>query len=437
MLTQPGPSGLFLDPGMGKTLTVLMAFVHLMKTGRAKRMLVLSPINPMYDTWVNEPAKWAQTRHLLVNILHGPHKEKRLFSPAPLHVVNYEGLQWLFDHDEIAAYDVLCCDESTRLKHPQRARFKALKPNLANFEYRWCLTGTVAPNGLIDLFGQSYVMDSGKALGKYITHFRTKYFDQVGYGGYTFEPKPDAMQRIGAQLAPHCLRLNADDYLDMPDLLHVERPVELPDDAMKLYKTIERDYFARIGESVVVAANKAVAGTKCRQIANGAVYDAEGDTQSVHEAKMQELECIVEETNGLPLMVMYEYQHDRKRLSAFFKKKAVCVTGLKGGRLQDVVQRFNKGGIQALLCHPGTVAGMNIHGTCFHIVWFSIPWNLEHYIQSMWRLYRQGQTSKIVLCYHLTARGTLDERVARVLADKKATQSELEDVLSGERNAIC
>ena len=430
MLIRPGGSGLFLDPGMGKTICALMAFEHLRKTGRAKKMLVIAPLGPAYTTWVTEPRKWDQTRHLMTKVLHGKNKENFLFDPSPIHVVNYEGLQWLYQHELLSAYDVLCADESTRLKHPQRSRFKALKPNLADFEWRWCLTGTMAPNGLIDMFGQSYVMDTGIALGKFITHYRNKFFMQSGYGGYTWEPKDDALGQIGAKLAGHCLRLNAEDYLDMPLLKQIERPVFLPPAAASLYRAVERDYFAKLADGVIIAANKAVAGIKCRQIANGAVYDDEGETIDVHDAKMEELASIVEETNGLPLMVMYEFQHDRKRLEQFFKKKAVCVTGLKGKRLADVVARFNSGKIGALLCHPGTVAGMNIQQACHHIVWFSIPWNLEHYIQSNWRLYRQGQPSKIVLCYHLTAQGTLDERVASVLSVKKTTQSLLEAAVS-------
>jgi hypothetical protein len=288
----------------------------------------------------------------------------------------------------------------------------------------------------MDMFGQSYVMDTGAALGKYITHFKDKYFYQVGYGGYTYEPKETALTEIGAKMAGHCLRLNAEDYLDMPDLMVVERPVTLPEPAKKLYDAMERDFFAKLADSVVVAANKAVAGIKCRQVANGAIYDEEGTAIHVHDAKMEELECIVEETNGHPLMVMYEFQHDRKRLQEFFGKRAVCVTGLKGVKLSRVVADFNAGKLPVLIAHPGTVAGMNIHGVCHHIVWFSIPWNLEHYIQSNWRLYRQGQTSKIVLCYHLTARGTLDERVAKVLAMKKSTQRALEDALEQEEEYV-
>lgn len=428
LLKVPGGSGLFLDPGMGKTACALMAFKHLLVTGRAKRMLVIAPIGPMYDTWQREPLKWNETRHLFSTILHGPKKEHRLFHDTPIHIVNPEGVIWLFDHETIASYDVLCVDESTRFKSWASKRFKKIKPQLINFEYRWCLTGTMAPNGLMDMFGQSYVMDRGKALGKYITTYRTAFFTQ-DWGGYTYTPKPGALEKVGARLAGHCLRLEAEDYLDMPTFNQITIEVELPTSAQMLYKAVEDEYFVKIADSTIIAANKAVAGIKCRQIANGAVYDDAGDTIAVHEGKIRAMETIVEETNGHPLMVMYEFQHDRRRLQALFGKNAVCVTGMKGRNLSETVAAFNAGTLPVLLCHPGTMAGMNIHGVCHHIVWFSIPWNLEHYIQSNWRLYRQGQTSKMVYCYHLTAQATLDARVAEVLSSKETAQADLARML--------
>lgn len=418
-------TGLFLDPGMGKTVCALTAFNTLYRTGRARRMLVIAPMGPMYDTWQKEPKKWDHTTHFDVCVLHGKRKDRR--SKAEIHVINPEGLAWLFKAGEFhMPYDVLCVDESTKFKHSQTKRFKLLKKQLTDFEFRWCLTGTLAPNGLMDIFGQAYVMDRGKTLGRYVTHFKDKYFQQVGYGGYTWEPVAGAVDEVGMAMRHHCVRLTAEDYLDMPDFMPIEMPCELPGMAMKLYKQVENDYFAKLDDSVVLAANKAVAGIKCRQIANGAVYDDVGDTIAVHDAKLVVLERIVEETNGHPLMVMYEFQHDRKRLEAFFAESAVCITGLKGAKLQGYVRKFNEGSLPVMLCHPGSVAGMNIHGVCSRIVWFSLPWNLEHYIQSNWRLYRQGQKSKIVFCYHIVSTGTLDEKVSRVLTMKKATQNQLE-----------
>ena len=232
MVSQCG-AGLLLDPGMGKTSTTLAAFDVLRDHGYAKKMLVVAPIKPMYGTWRQEADKWDEFKHFKFSVLHGSGKQAALSVDADIYLINPEGLAWLLAQKDLPEWEVLCIDESTKFKNSNSKRFKLLKKKLPDFYYRWILTGTPSPNGLEDLFGQVYIMDLGVKLGKYITHFRNKYFQSSGFGGYTYTPIRGAMEEISELIAHMVLRLDAEDYLDMPEFNKIIRPVTLSMDVME------------------------------------------------------------------------------------------------------------------------------------------------------------------------------------------------------------
>ena len=433
LLMPPGGTGLLLDPGLGKTSIALSAFAALKDSHPGLQMLVIVPINPMYGTWPAEMAKWNEFTGLTYSIIHGTPKQRAaaLAVEADIYLINPEGLKWLFDQPAKLHPDwkVLCVDESTKFKNSQTVRFKAFKKQLNQFYWRWIMTGTVAPNGLHDLYGQVYLMDQGVALGKNVTAFRREYFTQEGYGGYTYTAKFDSMKRITERIAPHVLQLKARDYIKMPDRVVVERKVKLPPEARTIYKQVEKEFIAEQGDRTIMATSSAAQGTKLRQIANGAVYDVEGSVVGMHDAKLEALDEIIEETNGHPLLIMYEFKHDRARIEAHLGKDVICITGVAGDHLTKALERFNQGSIKYLLMHPGSAHGMNIQKSCHHIVWFGIIWNLEHYIQANTRLERQGQTASAVMCYHLVCEATTDVVVSRALRLKSEAQAAIETSL--------
>lgn len=429
-----GGAGLLLDPGMGKTVVTLCAFEKLKEENLAKKMLVIAPLKPMYGTWRQEADKWDHLQHLKFSVLHGNGKLEALQEECDIYLINPEGIQWLCDQAKWPKFDVLCVDESTKFKSSSSKRFKSLKRHLPSFSYRWILTGTFAPNGLLDLFSQVFIMDLGKSLGKYVTHYKNKYFFQSGFGGYTYEPFPQASAEIAKMIAPMTLRLKAEDYLEMPKFNKIIRPVDLPKEALKKYKQVERNFITDLKDGTIVASNAAAAGTKCRQMANGAVFNEDRDVLALHDAKLQALEEIVEETNGKPLIILYEFTHDRDRIMGMLGKSAVCITGVSGRKYETIQEKFNSGKIPYLVMHSGSSHGLNIHGACHHMVWFGVTWNLEWYIQAVDRLYRQGQSSSMVLCYILVANKTLDERVVQVLGNKTKVQNDVHQMLMGEHN---
>jgi SNF2 family DNA or RNA helicase len=437
-----GSAGLLLDPGMGKTPTTLGAYEAL-RSKWGYRMLVVAPIKPMYDTWPRECQKWDDFKHLRCTIVHGP-ADKRwqlLATTRPdaqgeyaqdIVLINPEGLGWYLENTNPEDRpEILCIDESTKFKNSQSKRFKGLRKELEGFYYRWILTGTIVPNGLMDLWSQVCIIDNGEALGPNISYYRNKYFYRGGYMGYTYTPKDNAEEQITSKVKHMILRLNAEDYLDMPDLINVTRSVKLPKAAFDLYKDVESAFFNEMQHGTIVAANAAAAGTKCRQIANGACYVDEGGWRHIHNAKMAALDELVEEIGHQPMLVVYEFKHDQERLLDYFGDAAVCITGASGNKLQKAVDGFNAGEIPVLLAHAGSLHGMNIQGACRHMVWFGITWNLESYQQAVWRLYRQGQKAESVMVYHLVGEDTLDETVVHVLGQKEATQNQIEELLSG------
>lgn len=421
MITQ-GAVGLFLDPGLGKTSICLGALKILRKAGFFKKALIIAPIRPMYSTWPAEVYKWEDFHDFTYTVVHGPEKAARLREDVELYFINPEGLRWLMSQPDLPDWDTLVVDESTKFKDSQTIRFKTLKNVLARFRRRWILTGTPVPNGLLDLFGQLYILDRGRSLGKYITHYKNRFFTQVGFTSWKWVPLPGAFEEVVEIIKPLILQLSAEEYLKMPALIELVTEVELPDNAMKIYRQVESEFLAALEGGEIVAANAAAAGTKCRQIANGAVYTEPDVWTPLHDAKLDALEDLLEELNGHPVLLLYEFRHDRERLMERFPG----AKDLRSGDSTSIISDFNRGDIPLLIGHPASMGhGLNLQGSCHHVIWFGIPWNLEYYDQAIARVYRQGQESDKVLVYHIVAKNTKDEDVMVVLASKDRTQQDL------------
>jgi SNF2 family DNA or RNA helicase len=415
-------SGIFLDPGMGKT-SVTLALVTALKE---RPILIIAPIRPMYKVWPDEIKKWDQFQHLKYVILHGEDKDERLNEIADIYLVNPEGLKWLTKSGwlERVKPKMLVIDESTKFKDYSTARFKLIKPYLKEFRRRLILTGEPAPNGYMDLFGQCYVMDLGHALGRYITHYRAQYFYQTGYGGYEYKLRDGAKEEIQARIKPSVMRLAAEDHLDMPELIFNDIIVELDENARRIYKQFEDDFLAEVGDATILSMNAAAVGSKCRQVANGGVYDEMQFAHFVHDIKTNALNDLVEQLQGNPLLVFYEFKHDLERIKRVFPQ-APCLTGMSGSKLDNTIDGFNAGTIPVLLAHPASAGhGLNLQESCHHVCFYGLTWDLDLYHQAYKRVWRQGQGNNRVFVHRILADKTLDKQVAKVLLNKEATQSD-------------
>jgi SNF2 family DNA or RNA helicase len=429
-LLERGGAALFLDPGMGKTSSVLAALKVIKTQGVGEgSTLVLAPLRVAQNVWPGEVAKWADFNDLSIITLHGPDKDRLLRTPADIYVLNYEGLDWFLTAHGIERTGAtrLIVDESTRLKNSQSKRFKALRKHLNAFTKRWILTGTPSANGLEDLWAQIFLLDGGAALGRYITHFRMQYFIPPMPGGFKWEPRPGAAEEIYEKIKPLCLRLAAEDYLELPELVNVNVMVDLPPAARRTYEDIYNHFITDLASGVVTAANAAVAGNKCLQICNGALYSPAPDYTILHDAKLDALMDLLEELNGAPALIFYQYDHDLARIQQRLQGRGAWLGGATtAARLQALVNGFNAGAVPELLAHPASAGhGLNLQGTSNHVIWFGLPWSLELYDQALKRVWRQGNPNTHVFIHHILANDTMDMKVLRVLHGKDKSQRAL------------
>jgi SNF2 family DNA or RNA helicase len=443
-MIQQGAAGLFLDPGLGKTAITLSAFKILKARGIVKRALVIAPLRVANSTWPREVRKWENFSDLKMAVLHGNNKNRLSDPSIDIDVINPEGLEWLL-HDKGEGrrpaiskqpwfWDMLVVDESTQFKHTNTQRFRLLRPYLRRFARRYILTGSPAPNGLLDLYGQIYLLDGGAAFGRGIQAYRINYFNPGGFNGYQWTIKPGAEEQIYKKVKPLVMRLEAKDYLDLPPLVENTIEVELPAAAMRQYKEMEATLVSQFVRGEVVAQNAAAATIKCRQIANGGIYhdQEEGGKRvysNIHSTKIDCVKELVEELQGQPALIAYEFQHDLDRLKAAFPFAPHLGAGVTAAQQERIEDDWNAGRLPVLLAQPQSVAhGLNLQGTGAAIIKHSLTWDLERDEQFTRRVWRQGQEKRVVVHY-IVAKGTVDEVIRDALIRKEKTQRGLLDAL--------
>lgn len=421
--------GLLWKPGRGKTSVVYAAFRILQEKGYVDKMLVICPIRPAYRVWPHQCHDYADFDGLRVGVLHGKDKEKVLASDDyDIYVVNPEGLPWLLGQQANAKRITALCgmlvvDESTKFSNPQTQRFKLLKQWVPKFRRRYILTGSPRPKSLMDLFGQVYVMDEGAALGRFITHFRNRFFYLSGYCGYDWTPNPGAQTEIMELIAPLVNVIDTTEGLDLPELVYNDIWVDLPPDAMRLYKDMESKLVAQVESGNVVAANAAVASGKCRQIANGSlIHTKEEEYTEIHDVKLDALADLMEQLGGEPLLVTYEFVADAARISE--KLKVPSISSGNAKRDDALIQQFSAGLLRAVQGHPQSIS-LGIDGlqkNCADIAMFGVNWSLLNYEQVIQRVRRSGNKKSVVTVHRILARGTIDEQVIRVLDARERSQ---------------
>jgi SNF2 family DNA or RNA helicase len=420
-------AALFLGMGMGKSVITLTAINELMfDYFDVAKVLVIAPLRVAQNTWDSEIEKWEHLRHLRIAKILGNEKERiqALNATADIYVINRENVKWLVDRcGKHWPFDMVVIDELSSFKSHQAQRFKALRKIRPFMKRVVGLTGTPAPNSLIDLWPQIYLLDGGKRLGKTITGFRERYFypdKRNQYIVYSYKPKEGAEEAIYKKLSDICVSMKAEDYLKLPERINNTIPIHLPKKAKEKYDQLERDLLLPLNDSDIVANTAAVLTNKLLQMANGAVYDENGDVQEIHNAKLKALEDVLEAANGKPVLIFYAYKHDLARI-----KKHLKGQDLKVLDTAEDINAWNKGEVPIMLAHPASAGhGLNLQAGGNIIVWFGLTWSLELYSQANARLYRQGQKQNVII-HHLVAKGTMDEDVMRVLENKEAGQEAL------------
>ncbi|HEO5851028.1 TPA: DEAD/DEAH box helicase [Streptococcus agalactiae] len=431
-------AAVILDMGMGKTATTLSAINELMfDRYEVSKVLVIAPLRVANTVWSDEIEQWEELRHLRYAKIVGTPKQRRaaLEQDADIYIVNREILPWLVQQcSPYFKWDMVVIDELSSFKSWQSKRFKAFMAMRPYMKRVVGLTGTPSSNGLMDLFAEFKVIDSGERLGRFVGEYRSRYFDEGRRNGnivYEYIPMDYAECQIYDKIDDITISMKAMDYLDMPELISTKKVVHLTDKETDNYKRFKKDYvLSDLEDGEVTAANAASLSNKLVQMANGAVYSDDHQVVSLHDQKLDTLEDIIEAANGEPVLVAYWFKHDLQRIEERLAKLKVQGTVLK---TEQDIREWNKGNIRVGLLHPASAGhGLNLQKGGHHLVWFGLTWSLELYQQTNARLWRQGQQAETVVIQHIVTEGTIDEEILKALENKDAQQSRLIEAVKAQ-----
>jgi len=466
-LLEHANAAILVKPGGRKTSITLAALKILFDKKMINRVLIIAPRLVCYDTWPGELEKWADFNHLTYAVLHGDSKDFDLIPRAQIIIINYDGVDWLLGTTKEKyratvrnkftgrmmettrvrvstntkrfksfGFDVLVIDELSKYKHQDTQRFKALREVIHTFRYRWGLTGSPAANGLMDLFGECWILDQGYTLGRFVTHFREEYFDEDPHTlKYTL--KEGAEEKIYQRLEPLAFVPNEKDYEALPELVFQDIFIDLPDDVQRIYDELQDDLITGIENHIIVAKNAGSAATKCRQVASGGIYVKDApvigkkagarEWVNLHTEKVDALMNLFEECQHSPLLIAYDFEHDLDRLRKKFKgSNVVFACDVAPADFRRLVQRWNAGAIDGLFGHPASIGhGLNLQEAGYHVAWHTPIYDFDLYDQYNRRVLRSGNKSKRVFVHHILARGTIDEIEIGMMRSKDGTQGSL------------
>ena len=431
ILTHP-VAAVLLEMGLGKSVITLTAIRDLcLDSFEVHRVLVIAPLRVARDTWPAEIQKWDHLKDLTYSVAVGTPQERlaALLKPVFLHIINRENVQWLIEESGLQwHYDMVVIDELSSFKSHQSKRFRSLlkmRPQVRRFVG---LTGTPAGNGLMDLWAEFRLLDMGKRLGRYITHFRDDFFTPDRRNGmqvFSYKPKPGAEEEIYRRIGDITISMKSTDYLQMPECVMNTVPVTLSEDEYNDYEAMTQKLVLELHGVEIDVANAAALSGKLCQLANGAIYTEDKHILHFHDRKLDALEDLIEGANGKPVLVAYWFQHDLARIRKRFK-----VRELKSSK--DITE-WNAGKIPVAVIHPASAGhGLNLQAGGSTMVWFGLTWSLELYQQTNARLWRQGQQSDTVVIHHIVTRGTIDEAIMKALSEKDKSQAALIDAVKAQ-----
>ena len=423
-------SAILLGCGLGKTSIALTAIDEMLHDRfLIRKALVVAPIRVCQNSWPDELRKWDHLRDIRWALAVGTQAERlaALRENAELTIINRENLAWLIEDSGVPFdFDLVVLDELSSFKNWQSKRYRAFMKVRPRIKRVVGMTGTPSSNGLIDLFAEYRCLDMGERLGRFIGKYRDEFFAPDRRNGsivYSYRVLPGAEEEIYRRIGDITISMKTTDYLDMPELVTSEYSVALDEEERKQYDAMKQDLLLQLPEGEVTAANAAALSGKLSQLSGGAVYADDGSVTVIHSKKLDALEDIVEGANGSPLLVAYWYRHELERISE--RLSSLHIPFARLDRPEDI-RRWNAGEIPVALIHPASAGhGLNLQQGGSTIVWYSLPWSLELYTQTVDRLFRQGQQAETVSVIHITAKDTIDGRIVKALKDKDSTQAAL------------
>ena len=417
--------GLFLEPGLGKTIITLYYIKKQLEKNPNFRAVVIAPLRVIYSTWPNEIEQWDCFKSLTYEIFHTIKKD----APLPLHkniiLVNPDGIHKIYYRLKRDSYwDLLVVDESTMFKTPSSKRFKLLKPMLQHFKQKMILTGTPIPNGYLNLWSQIYILDKGKTLEPFYTRYKKMYFYPSGYNGYVWELKDGYAELIQGKIKDFCISMKASKLIDMPSRVDRVQYNLLTRPLKEQYKILKNDFILELDKDTLVAPNVLVKLIKCQQFSNGIVYLENKSIIEVHNEKIKYLIELLDNLGEEPVIIFYMFNSDLQLLKKHLKTKSLTLLNgsTKPKQTQEIICQWNHKKIPILLAHPQAMShGLNLQHGGHHAIWFGLTYNLEIYQQANARIYRQNQENNVVI-HHLLTKGTIDEQIYTILTRKGVMQ---------------
>ena len=430
-------AAVLLDMGLGKTSITLTALNNLLfDSFKVRRILVIAPLRVARNTWGAEIEKWDHLSGLRYAVAVGTENERlaALRKQADIYLINRENVQWLISESGIPFdFDMVVIDELSSFKNHQTKRFKALMKVRPKVKRIVGLTGTPSSNGLMDLWAEFRLLDTGERLGRFIGQYRTSYFrpdKQNGQVVFSYKPLLGAEKQIYGRISDITISMKSTDHLQMPELINSRYTVYLSEQEDSRYADLKKDLVLQLPDGEITAANAASLSGKLSQMANGAIYTDAGETVAIHERKLDALEDIIEAANGKPVLVAYWFRHDLERITERFHKLKIPCSRLD---TDGSIRKWNAGEIPVALIHPASAGhGLNLQSGGNTLVWFGLTWSLELYQQTVARLWRQGQASETVVVQHIITKGTIDERIMKALSEKDTTQAALIDAVKAD-----
>jgi hypothetical protein len=414
-----------IDMSLGKTLMAIRFGQRVQKP-----VLVFAPLTPAYSVWPEEINKWWPEASW--TILHGPQKNKRLFYKRNFYIINYEGIKWLYNTLTRGKIKVrpftLVVDESSFIKDHSTKRFKMMKAMMPIFSpFRLCLSATPEPNGLHELWTQYYMLDEGARLGKVYTPFRDQHFEYTGPPKFKTIPRVSSVNRIYSAVEDITFRLDASDYLDLPELIFNDVKVKAPKAFHEIYKELNREGELDIGSGVKVGSDVAITN-KLHQLCQGGIYDSNNTPHQIHKLKLEALLELVNAAQGKPMLVAVQYRFDVMFIEKVFGVLPKIVGGVPKRTMTNHIRRWNLGDYPVMLCHPQSLShGVNMHKGGRILTYYGLPWgSYEQYHQLIGRLRRHGRVKPVIVNNILIA-GTDDVGFNRILTQKGANQQDLLD----------
>lgn len=427
-------AAVLLDMGLGKTSITLTAISDLLfDSFEVHKVLVIAPLRVAQETWTAEADKWDHLQNLVCSVAVGSEADRKaaLMRKADIYIINRENVQWLIEDSGIPFdYDMVVIDELSSFKSYQAKRFRSLLKVRPLVKRMVGLTGTPSSNGLMDLWAEFRILDLGKRLGRFITHYRNAFFQPDKRNGqvvFSYKPLPGAEEKIYDAISDITISMKAADHLQMPECVMNEVKVTLSEKERKTYDSMKSELVVSLGDEEIDAGNAAALANKLSQMANGAVYGEDKRVFPVHDRKLDALEDLIEAANGKSVLVAYWFKHDLERIAERLHKRHIPFRLLDDS---ESIRRWNGGELPVALIHPASAGhGLNLQAGGSTLVWFGLTWSLELYQQTNARLWRQGQKADTVVIHHIIAKDTIDERILSALHRKEKTQTALIDAV--------